>query len=70
MTDFYTGSNVLIGGKRRVTGVTLKATDADWSHGTGPLVEGPAASLMLATTGRKAALADLHGPGVEILRSR
>ena len=70
VTDFYAGSNVLIGGKRRVTGVTLRATDADWSHGTGPLVEGPAAALMLATTGRKDALADLHGPGVEILRSR
>ena len=70
VTDFYAGSNVLIGGRRRVTGVTLKATDADWSHGTGPLVEGPAAALMLATTGRKAALADLRGPGVEILRSR
>jgi uncharacterized protein (TIGR03083 family) len=70
VTDFYAGSNVLIGGKRRVAGVTLTATDVDWSHGTGPLVEGPAAALMLATTGRTAALADLSGPGVEILRSR
>jgi uncharacterized protein (TIGR03083 family) len=70
VTDFYAGSNVLIGGKRRVAGVTLKATDADWSHGTGPLVEGPAVSLMLATTGRSAALEDLHGPGVERLRTR
>jgi hypothetical protein len=26
--------------------------------------------LMLATTGRRAALDDLHGPGVETLRSR
>jgi hypothetical protein len=33
-------------------------------------VEGPAASLMLATTGRRAALDDLDGPGVETLRSR
>ena len=70
MTEFYAGSNVLIGGKRRVAGLTLRATDTDWSHGSGPLVEGPAVSLMLATTGRRAALEDLRGPGVETLRSR
>ena len=70
VTDFYAGSNVLIGGKRRIAGLTLKATDTDWSRGSGPLVEGPAASLMMATTGRTAALEDLHGPGVDILRSR
>ena len=68
--DFYARSNVLIGGKRRVEGVTLRATDTDWSSGTGPLVEGPAVALMLAATGRKAALAELTGPGVEILRGR
>ncbi len=70
VTGFYAGSNVLIGGKRRVAGLTLRATDTDWSHGSGPLVEGPAVALMLATTGRRAALADLRGPGVETLRSR
>jgi len=36
VTDFYAGSNVLIGGKRRVEGVTLQATDTDWSRGSGP----------------------------------
>ena len=70
VTEFYAGSNVLIGGKRRVEGVTLQATDTDWSHGSGPVVEGPALALMLATTGRTAALADLRGPGLETLRSR
>jgi uncharacterized protein (TIGR03083 family) len=68
--DFYAGSNVLIGGKKRVAGVTLKATDADWSHGAGPVVEGPAISLLLATAGRKAVLDELSGPGVELLRAR
>jgi uncharacterized protein (TIGR03083 family) len=70
VTDFYAGSNVLIGGKRRVEGLSLRATDTDWSHGTGPLVEGPALALMLATTGRKQVLGDLSGPGVEVLRTR
>ena len=70
VTDFYASSNVLIGGKNRVAGVTLQATDTDWTHGSGPLVTGPARALMLATTGRKAALDGLSGPGVETLRSR
>ena len=70
VADFYAGSNVLIGGKRRVEGLTLQATDTDWSRGSGPVVAGPATALMLATTGRKAALDELSGPGVEILRSR
>jgi uncharacterized protein (TIGR03083 family) len=70
VTEFYAGSNVLIGGKRRVTGLTLQATDTDWSYGSGPVVSGPAKELMLATTGRTAALDELSGPGLETLRSR
>ncbi|MEP7055417.1 MAG: maleylpyruvate isomerase family mycothiol-dependent enzyme [Actinomycetota bacterium] len=68
--EFYSGSNVLIGGKNRVAGLTLKATDADWSHGEGPVVEGPAMSLLLATTGRKVALHELAGPGLATLAAR
>jgi uncharacterized protein (TIGR03083 family) len=70
VTEFYAGSNVLIGGKRRVAGVTLTATDTDWSRGSGPTAAGSARALMLATAGRKVALDELSGPGVEVLRSR
>jgi uncharacterized protein (TIGR03083 family) len=70
VTEFYAGSNVLIGGKRRVEGVTLQATDSDWSHGSGPVASGPALALMLATAGRTVALDELTGPGVDVLRSR
>jgi uncharacterized protein (TIGR03083 family) len=70
VTEFYAGSNVLIGGKRRVQGLTLQATDTDWRHGEGPLVSGPALELLLATTGRTSALEQLSGPGVADLRSR
>jgi uncharacterized protein (TIGR03083 family) len=70
VTEFYAGSNVLIGGKRRVAGLTLQATDTEWSLGSGPVVAGPARALMLATTGRKAALDELSGPGLATLRSR
>jgi uncharacterized protein (TIGR03083 family) len=67
---FYARSNAIIGGKTRVAGLTLTATDTNASVGSGPQVEGPIVSLMLAATGRKAALADLSGPGVEELRRR
>jgi len=69
VADFYKGSNLLIGSKRRIAGVTLRATDADWSHGTGPEVSGPVLSLVMAMTGRTAVLADLTGDGVATLRS-
>ena len=68
--DFYKGSNALIGTKRRIAGVTLSATDSDWTHGSGPEARGPMLSLLLAGTGRKIALDDLSGAGVAVLRSR
>jgi uncharacterized protein (TIGR03083 family) len=68
--DFYKGSNLIVGAKKRISGLTLRATDADWSTGTGPEVSGPALSLLLAMTGRKAALDDLTGEGLATLQSR
>jgi hypothetical protein len=68
--DSYKGSNLLIGGKRRIAGLNLRATDADWSTGEGPEVTGPAISLLLATAGRARGLDDLAGPGLAELQSR
>ncbi|MDQ6648881.1 MAG: maleylpyruvate isomerase family mycothiol-dependent enzyme [Actinomycetota bacterium] len=70
LAEFYSRSNALIGSKKRITGLRLAATDADWSAGSGPEVSGPVLSLVLAMTGRGAALSDLTGPGVDTLRSR
>jgi len=70
VADFYKGSNLLIGSKRRIEGLTLRATDTEWSHGTGPEVSGPIVSLVLAMTGRKVADGDLAGDGVTVLRGR
>jgi hypothetical protein len=70
VADFYKGSNLLIGSKSRIAGLRLQATDATWSHGTGPEVSGPILSLVMAMTGRKQADDDLAGDGVATLRSR
>jgi uncharacterized protein (TIGR03083 family) len=68
--DFYTTSNLLIGAKKRIEGLRLRAGDAAWEHGTGPEVSGPAIAILLAMTGRKTALDDLTGDGVAVLRER
>ncbi len=68
--NFYQSSNLLIGAKKRIAGLTLRATDADWSTGSGPEVSGPAISLLLVMTGRAAALDDLSGEGLPTLRAR
>ena len=68
--DFYQGSNTLIGTKNRIEGLTLTATDAEWTHGDGPLVEGRLIDLLMAATGRKAALDNLSGDGVVTFASR
>jgi uncharacterized protein (TIGR03083 family) len=70
VADFYKGSNLIVGAKQRIDGVTLRATDTGWSSGSGPEVAGPHLSLILAMTGRAAALADLSGAGLGTLKSR
>ena len=68
--DFFKASNLLIGTKARIAGVTLRATDVTWTTGTGPEVTGPMMSLLMVMTGRKAPLDDLAGPGLATLASR
>jgi len=70
VADFYKNSNLLIGTKKRVAGVSLRATDTQWQHGDGPLVSGPIVALVMAMTGRKVALDDVSGEGVAVLRGR
>src|SRR3954453_4222589 len=52
VANFYKGSNLVIGTKKQISGVTLRATDADWTHGDGPEVSGPIVALVLAMAGR------------------
>jgi uncharacterized protein (TIGR03083 family) len=70
VADAYRLSNLVLGGKKRVAGLKLRATDADWSAGEGAEVTGPLISLLLAIAGRKAALDDLSGAGTSALAAR
>ena len=70
IADFYPRSNLLLHSKKRIAGLTLRATDTGWWTGSGPEVTGPLLSLVLAMTGRRSALADLGGEGLDTLRTR
>jgi uncharacterized protein (TIGR03083 family) len=55
-------------GKRRLLkGVRLEATDAEWSFGTGEVVRGPIAVLLLLMTGRRVRLDEVVGKGADQL---
>ena len=70
MADSCKDSNLLLGSKRRITGLTLRVTDMPWWTGVGPVVSGPAVSSLLAMTGRTSAQADLRGEGLATLEAR
>ncbi|WP_218012344.1 maleylpyruvate isomerase family mycothiol-dependent enzyme [Micromonospora sp. WMMA1996] len=69
--DFLTGGRAVgFVDRRRVAGLRFEATDLGWSAGQGPVVRGTGAALLLALTGRRAALADLTGDGAATLGAR
>jgi uncharacterized protein (TIGR03083 family) len=55
---------------KRIRGLTLTATDLDWTSGRGPTVEGPAEALLMALAGRRGVTDELSGPGVPALAER
>ncbi|MCP3811246.1 maleylpyruvate isomerase family mycothiol-dependent enzyme [Mycolicibacterium septicum] len=62
--------NPRLGAGRRIKGLRLEATDVSWQHGTGPGVSGTGEALLMAMTGRRAALDELSGPGAARLAER
>ena len=59
------------GAKKRVGDITLRATDTDYTAGTGGTeIHGPAIDLLLVATGRRAGLDTLAGTGLDQLRER
>jgi uncharacterized protein (TIGR03083 family) len=69
VADFVTTS-LIFRAKKRIAGVTLTASDMDWSHGQGPEVRGPAEALVMTMAGRRVALDDLSGEGMVALATR
>ncbi len=67
----------LVGAKGKVvtnpawlSGLQLAPNDIDWSWGDGPQVSGTALDIIVAISGRQAALDNLSGDGADQLRTR
>lgn len=59
-----------LGSKKRIRGLTLTATDLDWTTGNGPEVAGPGEALLMALAGRHGIIGELSGPGLPVLVAR
>jgi hypothetical protein len=66
----YAASKAPLNGKKRAEGLSFRATDSDWTLGSGPEVAGPGIDLILSIVGRTEALDQLEGAGVSALRAR
>jgi uncharacterized protein (TIGR03083 family) len=60
----------VFGARARTKDLRFVADDVDWSWGQGPEVTGPGEALIMAMLGRGAALADLHGDGLDRFASQ
>ena len=67
---FYSSRDFTVTSKTTVAGVSLRATDSDFSAGDGPVVAGPVLALVMAMAGRRTYLDQLSGEGVALLSSR
>ncbi len=65
-----TPTNPRLGAWRRIRGLRLRATDIDWSRGSGAEVVGPGEALLMAISGRRGIVGELDGPGRAILAAR
>jgi uncharacterized protein (TIGR03083 family) len=63
------GSNFPVRTKKAIAGLRFRATDSDWSFGSGPEIVGPTVDLMMALATRPLT-ASLSGDGVDTLRRR
>ena len=68
--DHLKDVQTVFGSKMRIAGLTMRTTNAKWSTGSGPAVEGPAQQLLLAVAGRPSAFDHLSGEGLATLRAR
>ncbi len=71
--DFLVSSKATRGGfvrKGLTEGLAFRATDLNWSAGTGLPVAGPAGTLIMVLSGRNAPPVHLDGEGTATLRSR
>ena len=70
VATFFAAKDFAVNSHRQIKGLTLTATDADFTVGSGALVQGPLLHLVMAMAGRSRYLTELDGDGVAELRHR
>lgn len=70
VAKFYASRDFTVNSKTAVKGLSLRATDSDFSAGDGPEVAGPVLALVMAMAGRPDYLDQLSGDGVAALAER
>ena len=70
VAPMFAKSKPPLNGRMRAEGLSFRATDGNWSYGSGPEVHGPGIDLVCALAGRPYALDQLDGEGLATLRSR
>ncbi|MGH3350278.1 MAG: maleylpyruvate isomerase family mycothiol-dependent enzyme, partial [Nocardioides sp.] len=70
VATFFATKDFAVNSSTLVSGLRLRAVDAEFDAGDGPEVSGPLLDLVMAMAGRREALADLTGQGTSELRRR
>lgn len=70
LAEYYSRSDQVVVGRKRISGLRLEATDGPFRTGDGPLVRGATLGLVMATVGRRVHLERLDGDGVTVLCGR
>ncbi|HWB66574.1 MAG TPA: maleylpyruvate isomerase family mycothiol-dependent enzyme [Mycobacteriales bacterium] len=64
----YVATSIIFRANRYVAGLTLTASDVEWTHGDGPEVSGSAEALVMLMAGRRIVIDELTGEGLPRLQ--
>ena len=70
VAEFYARRDFTVASRTLSAGLRLEADDGPFRAGAGPVVTGTTRALVMAMAGRPDYLAELHGPGLDLLRTR
>jgi hypothetical protein len=70
VAEFFARRDFTVASRTQVAGLRLQADDGPFIAGSGSLVTGSTLALVMSMAGRAPYVAELNGPGVQLLRSR
>ena len=67
VAEFFARRNFAVPSRTRIAGLRLQADDGPFVAGSGSLVTGSTLALVMSMAGRLTYVAELDGPGVQLL---